>query len=295
MWDEDKDIHHGDASGLLSYFVSNNDERFIYRGVGRHEWQLSPSISRAPSSADFRSDHREEYKALKEISYLSRFINACDDAGLQVSGDSYELRGFLMEPRGDNSSGRAVDIFQFPSLWPTDKDDVFRFLAQAQHHGVPTRLLDWTSSPLVACYFAVSQAINYWVAMNNIGYNLDLKAWKICIVELDTIYASAFKDVFRVRKAPGSTSKNLAAQKGLFTFIKGFGLEGLDLVNHPFSRSYLRRHMLPISEARSLLRMIEKFGVSIATLFPGYDSAGKHSVEGMLLEDLHNTIMSDGI
>lgn len=266
------------ARGLLDYVSPLNavwdEAKYIFRGQPSADYKLTPSACRVGQGSFAHGSPRRMFNKSSsnqigfELDLLKKFLEGCDKSGLPVPGYSEQIKRKL-----------SAQPFFFPDsflTWPPEQ--LFEIMAVAQHYDVPTRLLDWTERSYVACYFAASSA-NFELDSHT---NLPMMA----IWALDTTFHDSWKTV-QIIRTPGGTSKNQAAQSGLFTThnVANYGIndqyqsEALDDVEEIYSRSRSIRPLikmtLPVTEAPELLHLLSKLGVDASTLFPGYHGVAK--------------------
>lgn len=117
---------------------------------------------------------------------LGRFRTNCAFRGLSES--AYHLNTTLMRLGGEFAHLEKHIMRNFRKYafrTGLNPHSIWDWLSVAQHHGLPTRLLDWTHSPLCAMHFATA---------NIEKFSLDGAIWMVDYVEVHKQLPKALKD-----------------------------------------------------------------------------------------------------
>lgn len=212
-----------------------------------------------------------------EVNSFAEFINITDS--LDLIYDLVIFRGQAFQgnlvpsiARKDitvDTTESEKDVIEQLSLMgasmlpPATNGNKLELLVIAQHFGLKTRLLDWTSNPLAALWFACADERRGGDAFVYVLEANDLR--------VKDVYE---KDPFEISNTrvfqPRLNNPRIIAQHGWFTLHRYSTNDRkfVPLEKNPSTNKHLTEIRIPEKNRNGVLRSLEVHGISSRTLFP---------------------------
>ena len=218
-----EEITISDLNFFIKYIQANCGLGTVYRGVQNSSFELIPCIGRL----------KIKVKVPQTL------------LGIVLKLEKNSMRMFKVQ------SYHFHRIFNIPEI---------ELLALAQHHGLKTRLLDWTRSALVALFFAIENekekgdaAVYLFNNEEKLGFIDGDMAWKVNPYLTD-------KNRFFI---PLNSTPRVTAQQGLFLLFKD--------PTKPFTSASLKKMIIPQKIKSKLKYELAKLGINKSVIFPDID------------------------
>ncbi len=203
------------------------------------------------------------------------------------SSISRYLRNFRIDSRAwPEQESRILRIFKRKAHQFLDKppapDDDFQWLALMQHHGAPTRLIDFTWSPYVAAFFALERTLADGVVWSMNPARIDSGRAPARIRRMDPRRPGNFSQYFLKGQQriiwmgePHTMNSRLIAQSGTFAVPGVLDRPVEEILSNTDQDDVLAKIVLANSVREVGMRELYRMNITHATLFPDLDGLAK--------------------
>jgi hypothetical protein len=221
--------------------------------------------------------------------HLNRYRSAYVYRGLDLA--EYELSTTLNRLGESHLEKHLLRNFIKYSVQKHTFSSIWYLLALAQHHGLPTRLLDWTYSPLVGLHFAVANfekyeqdgaiwAINYQdtknllpevlkeIITNEGSHIFTAEMLERTVQNLPDLY-NLKSDPYALFFEPPSIDERIVNQYAVFSMMSDPNIKISDWVKEKEVRSF--KIIIPSELKWEIRDKLDQSNINERVLFPGLD------------------------